>query len=871
MNSIQLDITPYTINAVSLIIVGLASVIYLLRLKDKSAPTRWMILGLASFTASMFAMFVNSIVLWGAALSPLIDACSVTSMAAMVEFAYRYPQPSTSTASRLIRTLTLGASLVALAYSLYYACRILIWHAFGPLIPDFYWLLNPLTFLIALGVSVYRTISIQNGRRPGALGALRAFMRPRERPARLLRNFSLALSIGLVQGIVSGLGLPGFFPPLSGTFLINLSLLLMLAAVVYASFDFTDPQPSLVVRLVGLSLVTLLAVLGVLSLYNTKLTLGWIQERNSSILENTRDVLSAGQPVGVPQEVVYILKWPPASRPGEARLVAAREPGFDPQPLLREDTTVPVWTYFLAGNLWMDAAAQVAEIHLRYGDHPAGSYYQYAGFVFELDGARYEVGLDLAEMTRITQSQNSGMIGGVLGSALFILFVFPLFFRSNLVRPLDRLLAGVRQADEGNLDVRVGVTHNDEVGYLTAAFNKMIASLKRELDGRQSAEAELRQLNLTLEERVSKRTRELEALYDVTAASSQVHDPQGLLAVLLERSLSALHAPLGFILLFAEPQGLKLAASQGVPPDWLPHLAAEEGWAAVATSQPEALLIADTSCDERTPAFMRAAPPLALILAPLQAEGRTLGLLGMARPAAESFDLDEVALLVSIVNQVGMAVHAEALRQLVQQASVLEERQRLARDLHDSVTQSLYGLVTLTEVGLMRMEANHLEDSADTYRKIGQSARQAIREMRLFIHQLRPPVLDQEGLAGALDLRLAAVEGRSDVRARLIADEDLRLTLPVETALYHIAQEALNNALKHAHAANVTVTLARLAPRGVRLEVLDDGCGFDLRHAAGGMGLGNMQARANEIGATLEITSQPGRGTRVTICLEDLS
>ena len=104
----------------------------------------------------------------------------------------------------------------------------------------------------------------------------------------------------------------------------------------------------------------------------------------------------------------------------------------------------------------------------------------------------------------------------------------------------------MRQADAGNLEVQVRVTHNDEVGFLTAAFNKMATSLKQEFDGRQKAEAELRQLNLTLEERVANRTRELEAMYDLSAASNQAREPQTLLPLLLERSLKCVAHPVGF-------------------------------------------------------------------------------------------------------------------------------------------------------------------------------------------------------------------------------------------------------------------------------------------------------------------------------------
>ena len=887
MIPLQMDVTPYTINAVSLVIIGLASTIYLLRLKEKLVTTWCMIIGLVSFTASMVTMFLTGIVLWGSAFSPLTEAFSVVGMAAMIEFAYRYPQNATSVGSRLVRALTLAASLGALALGFGYTVRCLALHTFIPKLPLAYGYLNPATFLLALGVSIFRTIAIQSGRAPGWLGALKAFFRPQERPARLLRNFSLALSIGLVQGVVSAVGLPGIFPASLGLILINLSLLLMLAAVVYASFDFTPQQPSLVVRLAGLTLVTLQAVLGMVALYNSNLTQRWIVDRNASILENTREALLAGHMENVPWEVIYIFSWPLDSPNGttaqEGHLVTARSIGFDSQPLLREDTAaqVPqVWGYFLEGSLIREASVHAQQIRMRYGDNPTGTFYQYVGFVLDLDAVRYEVGFSLAELSSITQSQNTGMIWGVLCSALFILFVFPLFFRSNLIRPLDRLLNGVRQADEGNLETRVTVTHNDEVGYLTTAFNKMISSLRQELDGRQEAEAQLRQLNLTLEERVSNRTRELEALYDVTAASSQARDTQTLLTILLDRSLRALRGQSGFILLFDEPVagskqsevGVKLAASHNLPSNWLSYFQTmhiEDSWISSVIDNPEPLLISDTWQDVRIPPFMCQEDPLVLILAPLHAGSQALGILGMARPKQQHFDLDEVALLVSIVNQVGVAVHTDYLRQRAQQATVLEERQRLARDLHDSVTQSLYGLVTMTEVGLMQVENKTLASPQDTYRKIGQTTRQAIREMRLFIHQLRLPELEKEGLVNALDLRLAAVEGRSDVKARLIADENIHLPLPVETALYHIAQEALNNSLKHAGAANVTITLSR-TPLEVVMEIVDDGKGFSItQRKNGGMGLSNMYTRAREIGASLEITSQPAQGTQVKVILKE--
>jgi signal transduction histidine kinase len=207
--------------------------------------------------------------------------------------------------------------------------------------------------------------------------------------------------------------------------------------------------------------------------------------------------------------------------------------------------------------------------------------------------------------------------------------------------------------------------------------------------------------------------------------------------------------------------------------------------------------------------------------------------------------------------------------------AVFEERQRIARDLHDSAAQELYGLVTLTGAAQLQLEQGDLTSAAHTLTRIGETGRQAIREMRLFIHHLNPPRLEEEGLVGALHQRLATVEGRADVETRILADNTIALPLPVQRALYQIAQEALNNCLRHARADHITVYLGR-EHDDVILEVIDDGQGFDtigLDHPAGGMeagagygmGLKNMRQRAASIEAALTITSSPGYGTRVRV------
>jgi len=256
-----------------------------------------------------------------------------------------------------------------------------------------------------------------------------------------------------------------------------------------------------------------------------------------------------------------------------------------------------------------------------------------------------------------------------------------------------------------------------------------------------------------------------------------------------------------------------------------------------------------------------------LVLAPLFAGDQMLGILSLMRWGGALFNIEEIALLTSIAEQVGVIVFNVRLRE---QTALLEERQRIARDLHDSVTQSLYGLVTLTEAGQVDLHAHDLAAIGQTFDRMGETTRQALKELRLFIFQLNPPVLEEDGLVGALHLRLATVEGRADVRVRLLADDTIRLPLPIETELYYMAQEALNNILKHAHARSIAVSLRREDDQIV-MEVSDDGCGFEPGAARlnGGLGLNNLRERARRIHGRLDISSTLGEGTRVRVAVSE--
>jgi signal transduction histidine kinase len=231
----------------------------------------------------------------------------------------------------------------------------------------------------------------------------------------------------------------------------------------------------------------------------------------------------------------------------------------------------------------------------------------------------------------------------------------------------------------------------------------------------------------------------------------------------------------------------------------------------------------------------------------------------------DAFTPEDLLVIQSLGDQTAVAIENARLYARSRDLAILEERHRLARDLHDSVSQSLYSLSLLSE-GWRRLlrsgEATNVEeyfDRADTI------AQQALREMRLMVYELRPAALEKDGLLGVLHQRLEAVERRAGVKTRLIADDLIDLPLQVQECLYRICLEALNNALKHSGATEVTLRYYAQGDQVV-LQVRDNGCGFasDSPDSRGGMGLNNMRQRAQEMGGALIIESEPGKGTTVT-------
>ena len=202
--------------------------------------------------------------------------------------------------------------------------------------------------------------------------------------------------------------------------------------------------------------------------------------------------------------------------------------------------------------------------------------------------------------------------------------------------------------------------------------------------------------------------------------------------------------------------------------------------------------------------------------------------------------------------------------------AILRERQRLARDLHDSVTQSLNSLVLSAYTATNRLKQGKYDRLEISIAQMSDGARQALKEMRLLLYDLRLAPAAQINLVEAIRLRLESVEKRAGIDAQFITTNAPSLTPNVEHELYLITLEALNNSLKHSGANQVVVNLCG-AEKTLRLEIKDNGKGFDLQNVrAGGMGLQNLYTRAEKIGGGLTIETAPNQGTCICLHVEKI-
>ncbi|QSB07025.1 GAF domain-containing sensor histidine kinase [Natronoglycomyces albus] len=294
----------------------------------------------------------------------------------------------------------------------------------------------------------------------------------------------------------------------------------------------------------------------------------------------------------------------------------------------------------------------------------------------------------------------------------------------------------------------------------------------------------------------------------------------------------------------------------------------QHGLLAAMLSQRQPVRLDDIRRDPRFEYFPKAHPVMAAFLGvPIfggEDEEENIGLVVVANDSGKpGFSEDDAERLTLLALHAGIALRNARLYERSRELSIVEERNRLARDLHDAVSQRLFSLRLTSQAAESLVESDP-ERARALMGQVSQLAREAVAELRAVIVELRPADLDREGLLECLRRQIELVSQSHPAHIEVEVSGESRLEKNQEVDVLRIVREALHNALRHAHAERILVTAH--ATEVLRVEISDDGVGFDPSEAATrGMGVLSMTDRASTIGGRLHIQSSPGRGTRLSL------
>lgn len=439
----------------------------------------------------------------------------------------------------------------------------------------------------------------------------------------------------------------------------------------------------------------------------------------------------------------------------------------------------------------------------------------------------------------------------------------------GVVQPIKMLTAASTRVAAGDFKAITPLRRKDEIGQLSAALTSMTRDLARTRDDLWS------------------RNQELTALNSIAATVSQTLRLEDVLDKALQKVLEVADAEAGCIFLRrSQDKTLEMVSRSGRAKLFLCEAAASAS-AACACHQVlrsgNTTVVNDVSqCPALAMALMQGSTLACFVSVPLQSKDKTLGVMNLACSRNWCVDEDDLDLLQSIGRHVGLAVDNSLLFEETKREEELrgrllsvvmtaqeDERSRISRDLHDGFGQTLTGLIMNIESaeGMSEQHQSRLKAKLSDLRHIAVGA---LQELRVLMRGLRPSALDDLGLVAAVSSYAGTRFESSGIRFEFTVEgQARRLPRTVETALFRIAQEAINNIAKHAHAKHVHVSLD-LRDSTAKLAVIDDGRGFDAtthmsRNGIHSLGLLGMRERATLLSGTFAVNSTSGQGTRIAV------
>jgi signal transduction histidine kinase len=375
---------------------------------------------------------------------------------------------------------------------------------------------------------------------------------------------------------------------------------------------------------------------------------------------------------------------------------------------------------------------------------------------------------------------------------------------------------------------------------------------------------------------LERRNQELETLYAADQELYRYLELDQVLQALVDKAVDILEADKGSLMVWDQAhEKLVIRATRGFHPETVARVAIArgQGVAGMVAQSGEPAIVEYAKIDPRVTHEITDVEGIqAFMQVPIKIGGEVFGVFSADYLRPRGFKDEELRLLVALAQRAAMAIENAQHYAQAQELAALEERQRLARDLHDAVSQTLFSASLIAEA-LPEVWERDAQAGSQLLDKLRQLSRGALAEMRALLMELRPAALAEASMRDLLRQLGQAVSGREGIPVQVEVDEVCEPPGTVRLALYRIAQEALNNVVKHAGASRVEIRLwcpqaGEKAGDGetVELYIQDDGCGFDASAVSQErFGLGIMHERAASVGARLQIESQAGAGTRVSV------
>jgi signal transduction histidine kinase len=451
------------------------------------------------------------------------------------------------------------------------------------------------------------------------------------------------------------------------------------------------------------------------------------------------------------------------------------------------------------------------------------------------------------------------------GMALFI------FMGRSVVQPIESFTRTIGRIGPDNLSTRMDVRATDEIGLLATSFNRMAGDLENSHNALQAARNELEQKVEARTRGERRRSDQLRAINELGRRISAILSLDELLPYLansLQQTFN--YSVVSIFLLDSSQEGVVLKAGAGghgeaIPLGFMARLG--EGIVGMVAKSGEPWNVGDVASEPGYVPSRELADTRAEIAVPIKLGASTFGVLDVQSTTLDAFDEIDLFTVQTLGDQLAIAIENARLYQESRDVAVIEERNRMAREIHDTLAQGFTGIVLQLEAA----EQALAEDNKDAQQHLDRAralAKESLKAARRSVWALRPRELEQLPLVAAIRREIEQFTQDTGVRASLNTAGDSRNpSAEIENALLRICQEALTNVRRHAQASRVEIGLA-FDEGGVRLSIDDDGAGFDPdARIEDRFGLISMGERAKLLGGALIVSSEKGKGTHLEVTI----